>query len=141
MGSKSFYEVRKRKSGAGGDGARGKMGIKRTKIPLIWSLWNFTGACGGDVIPPGFINKPLFHVKTGKEGIRAKRGSRQRGDPGKVPGPGCSSPSLLGKQERKVRALRIFVGIEWNWAQKSPSETFKTFPRGGEGLVADHNKN
>lgn len=106
------------------------MGIKRTKIPLIWSRWNFTGARGGDVIPPGFINKPLFHVKTGKEGIQAKS-----------PGPGCSSHSLLEKQERKVRALRIFVDIEWNWAQKSPSETFKTFPHGGEGLVADHNKN
>lgn len=61
---------------SGGDGVRGKMGIKCTKIPWIWSLWNFTGACGGDVIPPGFINKPLFHVKMGKEGIQAKSRAR-----------------------------------------------------------------
>lgn len=80
---------------------RGKMGIKRTKIPLIWSLWNFTGACGGDVIPPGFINKPLFHVKTGKKGIRAKRGSRQRGDPGKVPGLGMLQPFPAWKTGEK----------------------------------------
>lgn len=67
---------------------------------------------------------------------RAKRESRQ--SPWAQDAP--AFPCLENWRESWGLCAFLLV-FEWNWAQKSPSETFKTFPSGGEGLVADHNKN
>lgn len=95
---------------SGGMEWEGKRG-SNTAVPFIWSLWDFAGAWGGDLTPPGFINKQLCHVGMGKEGIQVKPS-----------GLGCSS---LENRREGWGLFGFLLVFEWNWAQKSPSKTFK----------------